>query len=45
MWLIFIGACIAAALAALAVIWIGSAVLRSIRRKDRLMEEEFKERG
>lgn len=41
MWLIFLGSSIAVALAALLVIWIGSAVLRSIRRKDEELENEI----
>ncbi len=41
MWLIFLGSSIVVALAALLVIWIGSAVLRSIRRKDEELENEI----
>ena len=41
MWLIFLGSSIVEALAALLVIWIGSAVLRSIRRKDEELENEI----
>ena len=41
MWLIFLGSSIVVALAALLVICIGSAVLRSIRRKDEELENEI----
>ena len=41
MCLIFLGSSIVVALAALLVIWIGSAVLRSIRRKDEELENEI----
>ena len=41
MWLIFLVSSIVVALAALLVIWIGSAVLRSIRRKDEELENEI----
>ena len=41
MWLIFLGSSIVVALAALLVIWIGSAVLRSIQRKDEELENEI----
>lgn len=41
MWLIFLGSSIVVALAALLVIWIGSVVLRSIRRKDEELENEI----
>ena len=40
MWLIFLGSSIVVALAAL-LVWIGSAVLRSIRRKDEELENEI----
>lgn len=40
MWLIFLGACIVVALAALLVIWIGSKIFRSIEKQDRKSELE-----
>ena len=40
MWLIFLGACIVVALAALLVIWIGSKIFRSIEKQDRQSELE-----
>lgn len=38
MWLIFIGASIVVALAALIVIWIGSLIFHSIEKRDRQSE-------
>ncbi len=40
MWLIFLGACIVVALAALLVIWIGSKIFRSIEKQNRKSELE-----
>lgn len=41
MWLIFIMACIVVALAALFVIWIGSKVLYSIKKREKLDDVEY----
>ena len=40
MWFIFLVSCIAVALAALLVIWIGSKVLRSIEKQDKTSDVE-----
>lgn len=42
MWFIFLVACIVVALATLAVIWIGSIVLRSIERQNKKFDMEMK---
>lgn len=41
MWLIFIMACIVVALAALFVIWIGSKVLYSIKKREKMDDVEY----
>lgn len=43
MWLIFLVSCIVVALAALVVIWIGSFILRSIKRQDRKFDIEMED--
>ena len=41
MWFIFILACLAVALLALFVIWVGSKVIQSIERKEKMKEIEL----
>lgn len=41
MWFIFICVCIAVSLAALMVVWIGSQIFRSIKRKEKIDDIEY----